>query len=118
MTSVSTGSSRGSLIAGALAAFGASACCFGPLALVTLGFSGAWAARMRLLEPLQPLLGALTLLFFGVAFYRLYVKPRRCAPGESCAPANVLRRQRLVFWLVAAVAAAMLAFPLYAFLFY
>ena len=118
MTSLSTNSTRGSLVAGALAAFGASACCFAPLALVTLGFGGAWAARLRLLEPLQPVFAALTVVFFGVAFHRLYIKPRRCAPGEACAPPAVLRRQRTVFWLVAALAAAMLAFPLYASLFY
>ena len=118
MTPTLSGSARGSLVAGVLAAFGASACCFGPLALVTLGFGGAWAARLRLLEPLQPVFTVLTLLFLGLAFHRLYVKPRRCAPGEVCAVAAVLRRQRVLFWLVTLAAAAMLAFPLYAPLFY
>lgn len=101
-----------------LAAFGASACCFGPLAFVTLGLGGAWAGRLRLLEPLQPVFVGLTLLFLGIAFHRLYIKPRRCAPGEVCAPPAVLRRQRVLFWLVTVAAAAMLAFPLYASLFY
>lgn len=118
MTSTVSGSARGSLVGSLLAAFGASACCFGPLALVTLGFGGAWAARMRLLEPLQPVFTGLTLLFLGVAFHRLYVKPRRCAPDEVCVGADVFRRQRALFWLVTVAAAAMLAFPLYAPLFY
>lgn len=118
MTSTASGSAGGSLVGGLLAAFGASACCFGPLALVAVGLGGAWAARLRLLEPLQPVFVGLTLLFLGVAFHRLYIKLRRCAPGETCIAPEVLRRQRLLFWLATVAAAAMLTFPLYAFLFY
>jgi mercuric ion transport protein len=36
---------KGSLVAGALAAIGASVCCVGPLVLLTLGIGGAWASR-------------------------------------------------------------------------
>jgi mercuric ion transport protein len=118
MSTIVARSAHGSLVGGVLAAFGASACCFGPLALVTLGFGGVWAGRLRLLEPLQPVFAGLTLLFLGTAFHRLYIKPRRCAPGEACAAPAVLRRQHLLFWLVTVAAAAMLAFPLYASLFY
>ena len=118
MTPTVSGSARGSLIGGLLAAFGASACCFGPLALVTLGFGGAWAARLRWLEPWQPGFMGLTVLFLGIAFHRLYIKPRRCAPDEVCASRAVLRRQRLLFWLATAAATAMLTLPLYASLFY
>ena len=73
------------LLGGILSAFGASACCLGPLLLVSLGASGAWAARLRVLEPMQPLFLGATLLFLGFAFFRLYVTPRRCAPGDACA---------------------------------
>src|SRR5215467_15437777 len=111
MATPGSGSLRSSLVGGVLAAFGATACCFGPLALVTLGASGVWAARLQLLEPLQPLFIALALFCFGFAFYRLYIRPRRCSPDEVCALQPVLRRQRLFFWLVAIVASAMLAFP-------
>jgi mercuric ion transport protein len=118
MTTSVSGSTGGSVVGGLLAAFGASACCFGPLALVTLGIGGAWTARLRLLEPLQPIFIGLTLLFLGVAFHRLHIKPRRCAPDQVCASPAVLRGQRLLFWLATAAAVAMLTFPLYAFLFY
>jgi mercuric ion transport protein len=101
------------LAAGLAAAFGASACCFGPLALAALGASGAWLASMRALEPLQPVLIAATLAALGGAFHRLYVVPRGCAPDEACATDKVLTRQRTAFWLVGIAAAAMLAFPLY-----
>lgn len=108
----------GSLLAGAAAAIGASACCAGPLLLVILGVGGAWGTRLVALEPLQPYLVATALLFFGVAFYRLYRTQETCAPGETCAVPVVRRRQRLIFWVVAAVAAPLMAFPLYAPLFY
>lgn len=104
---------QASLAAGALSAIGATACCFGPLLLVTLGFGGAWAARMQSLATLQPVFVGLTLLFMGFAFHRLYVKPRQCAPGEVCEAPQALRRQRVAFWVVVGVIAVMAVFPLF-----
>lgn len=101
----------GALLAGVLAGFGASACCAGPLLLVTLGAGGVWAARLRALEPLQPLFILLALLCVGWAFHRLYIAPRRCAPGQVCAVPAVLRRQRAMFWLALPAIAALLLFP-------
>ena len=103
---------------GLIAAIGASACCFGPLALVTLGFSGAWIGRLQALAPYQPLFIALTVGSFGAAYHRLYIVPRRCTPDQACASPKVLRRQRGVFWVIAVLAAAMMSFPLYASWFY
>ena len=118
-TSTVTKSSPGpSLLAGVLAALGATACCFGPLLLVTLGLGGAWVSSLRALEAYQPAFVILTLAFIGFAFYRLYIQSRQCAPDEACALPAVVKRQRIVFWLVVAIIAAMFAFPLYASLFY
>ena len=108
----------GSLLAGAAAAIGASACCAGPLVLVLLGVGGAWGSRLMALEVYQPFFVAAALAFFGFAFYRLYRKAEPCAPGEVCALPAVRRRQRVIFWIVALVAAALMAFPLYAPRFY
>ena len=98
---------------GLLAAFGASACCFGPLLLVTLGAGGVWAARLRALEAYMPVFMLATALLLGAAFWRLYVSPRRCAPDQVCAAPAVLWRQRIAFWVVVALAAAMLLFPFF-----
>lgn len=113
-----TWSMSGSLLAGLVAAIGASACCAGPLILVLLGVSGAWGARLVALEPLQPLFVAAAAVFFGLAFRRLYRLPQDCPPGETCSVPAVRRRQRVLFWLLGLFAAALMSFPLYAPLFY
>ena len=115
---LSTTSVRASVFAGALAALGATACCLGPLLLVTLGIGGVWVSGLRALEPFRPVFIGIGVLFFGMAFYRLYVVPRRCAPGGTCALPATLVRQQIAFWLLLTIAAAMLLFPLYAHWFY
>jgi mercuric ion transport protein len=108
----------GSVLAGAAAAIGASACCAGPLLLVVLGVGGAWGSRLVALEAYQPYFIVAALAFFGFAFYRLYRRQDACAPGEACAVPAVRRSQRVIFWTVAVIAAVLMAFPLYAPLFY
>jgi mercuric ion transport protein len=107
-----------SVLAGAAAAVGASACCAGPLLLVLLGIGGAWGSQLAGLEPYQPWFIAATLAFLGYAFYRLYVRPRQCAPGAACVLPEARARQKGLFWLVSFLAAALVALPLYAPAFY
>jgi mercuric ion transport protein len=102
---------KGSLVAGVLAAIGASVCCVGPLVLLTLGIGGAWIANLTALEPLRPWFIAATLLFLGLAFLRLYLQPQVCEPGAMCAELNVLKRQRLIFWVVTLALLALLSVP-------
>ena len=109
---------KGSLAAGVMAALGASACCAGPLILLLLGVGGGWATHLIALEPYSPYLTALTMLFLGAAFYKLYLRRRACAPGDACATDHVIRNQRIMFWLVALPVVLLLTFPLYAPLFY
>ena len=59
-----------------------------------LGVGGAWGSRLVALEPLQPYCIALALMFFGIAFYRLYRTQKACATDEVCAVPVVRRRQR------------------------
>ncbi len=108
----------GSLVAGVAAAIGASACCAGPLLLVLLGVGGAWGAHLVALEAYQPWFAVTALAFFGVAYHRLYLRPTECAPGDTCAFPEVQRRQRVIFWTLALMSVALMAFPLYASLFY
>jgi len=108
----------GTLIAGALAAVGASVCCVGPLVLLALGISGAWISTLTTLEPLRPVFIGVTLLFLGLSFRRLYLIPRACVTGTPCANPRTVKRQRLVFWLVTVLLLTLLAVPWAAPLFY
>lgn len=109
---------KGTMAAGVLAALGASACCAGPLILLSLGIGGGWAARLIAFEPYSPFLRGLTLLFLGLAFYKLYVRPRACVQAEACATARVIRNQRIIFWAVAVPVTLLLMFPFFVPLFY
>lgn len=102
---------KGSLLASVLAAIGASVCCVGPLVLLMLGIGGAWVANLTALEPLRPWFIAATLLFLGLAFRRLYLQPQVCEPGSVCAEPIVLKRQRVIFWVVALALLALLSVP-------
>ena len=109
---------KASLIAGAAAAVGASLCCVAPLVLLVLGIGGTWIASLTALEPYRPIFVALTLLFLGVAFRRLYLVPQTCEVGAPCADPRVLTRQRLTFWTVSLPLVGLLATPWLAPLFY
>jgi len=106
------------LIGGALAAIVASVCCVGPLVLLALGISGAWIGSLTAFEPLRPVFVAVTLVFLGLAFRRLYLVPLVCAPGTACADPRTTKRQRFIFWVVSALVLGLLAVPWVAPLFY
>lgn len=109
---------KGSLIAGALAAMGASVCCVGPLVLLALGIGGTWVGSLTKMQPFRPFFIVLTLLFLGLAFRKLYLVPRVCAPGTRCANPATLKRQRLTFLIVSVLLFGLLAVPWFAPLFY
>ena len=85
---------------------------------MTLGISGAWISSLTALEPMRPGFVALTVVFLGLAFRRIYVRRPVCAPGSQCAEPKVVTRQRQAFWIVAATVLALLAAPSLAPLFY
>ena len=106
------------LVAGILAALGASACCVGPLVLLALGISGAWIGSLTALEPYRPVFIGLTLLFLAAAFHRLYLARQVCAPGSTCTDPRTLKRQRGLFWIVTILALGLISIPWFAPLFY
>lgn len=110
--------SKGWLTGGILATLGASLCCVVPLVFVSLGIGGAWLASLTRFEPYRPYFIAATLLFLALGFYSLYLKPARCAPGQTCADSRVRRRQRAIFWSVTVVLLALIAVPWFAPWFY
>ena len=77
-------SSAPTLVAAVAAAITASLCCIGPLVFLTIGISGAWISSLTKLEPLRPFGIALTLVFLGLAFYKLYLRPPACDSNMAC----------------------------------
>ena len=80
---------RGPLAAGGVAALLASACCLGPLVLITLGVSGAWISNLASLEPYRPLFIGVALVAMFFAWRRVFRPVEKCQPGEVCAVPRV-----------------------------
>ncbi len=101
------------LIGGALAAFAASACCLGPLVLVSLGIGGAWISTLTLLEPFRPVFIGLALLSMALAYRKIYRAPaaEACTPGTLCALPQTNTRYRVLFWIVSLLVLIALAYP-------
>src|ERR1700730_6437284 len=108
----------GFLVAATVAAFGASACCLGPLVLLAFGVSGAWIGSLTALESYRPIFIGLTLLFLAFAFYRLYLVRPACSPESACANPRILKYQRLGLWIVTILVLGLIAVPWFAPLFY
>ncbi len=60
--------SNRSLLLAIVAGIGASACCFGPLLLLSLGIGGAWVGNLTAMEPYSRYFTAITLAILGVVF--------------------------------------------------
>ena len=83
----STGKARWAAAGGILGALAASSCCILPLALFTLGISGAWIANLTALAPYQPIFFAATAGCLGVGYYLVYRQPKvACADGTCRRP--------------------------------
>jgi len=109
---------RGALFGGGLAAMLASACCLGPLLLVSLGLSGAWIGNLTALEPYRPIFigAALVAMFF--AWKKIFRPAQACQPGEVCAIAQVRTTYKFIFWMVALLVLVALVSPYILPLFY
>ena len=71
---------------GILGAIAASSCCIAPLALFSLGISGAWIGNLTALAPYQPYFIAATLVCLGYGYWLVYRrKAAACAAGAACA---------------------------------
>lgn len=101
------------LIGGVLAALAASACCLGPLVLVSLGIGGAWMSNLALLEPYRPLFIGIALLCMLIAYRKIFraPDPQACAPGTICALPQTNTTYRMMFWGVSCLVLLALAYP-------
>lgn len=106
------------MAAGGVSALLASACCLGPLVLITLGVSGAWIGNLTALEPYRPLFIGVALMAMLFAWRRIYRPVEQCLPGEICAVPQVRTTYKAIFWAVTALILAALLFPYILPLFY
>lgn len=100
------------LVGAVTAAVGVSVCCLGPLLLLALGVGGAWIGNLTAMERYRSYWMAATLVFLGLAFFRVYRKPKEvaCAPGSACST-HAGRRNKIVLWIVTALVLGLFALP-------
>jgi hypothetical protein len=86
----------------------------GPLLFVAFGVGAGLAGTF---EPLRPLLGALMLGMFGLAFYATYGRravaagDTACAPGHACTVPKGRTREKVLLWVAAILALILWTFP-------
>lgn len=106
-------------VGGLVAALFASVCCFGPLVLAALGvgagatgFLASTAGFLKALLPYRPVFVALSAGLLGFAFYLAYRRAGPfCTVRESCLSGSEKLSPRMLLWLAAAVAAALILSP-------
>ena len=102
---------KSTLAIGGLAAMLASACCLGPLILVSIGLSGAWIGQLTRLEPYRPWFLIVSVIALVFAYRRIFRPAADCQPGEVCAIPSVRRVYRWLFWIVAVLVLVAFGFP-------
>ena len=97
---------------GVIGAIVASSCCVIPLVLALLGVSGAWMSNLRAMAPYQPYFIAMTAVFIGFGFYRVYWKPRQVFDvGAACARPLPSRLVKSGLWIGMVLVLIALTFP-------
>jgi len=97
---------------GVLGALAASTCCVIPLALFSLGISGAWIGQLTSLAPYKPVFIAITLGFLAYGYWLVYRKPRQaCADGAACARPLPNRLVKGALWVSTALIFLAFAWP-------
>ena len=96
-----------------LGAVAMSSCCILPLALFSLGVTGAWIGNLTALYPYKLYFLIPTAAFLAGGFYLVYRRPRanECEPGAGCVRSLSDRINRVVLWSATLLVATALAFP-------
>ncbi len=95
-----------------LGAIAASSCCIAPLALFSLGVSGAWIGNLTSLAPYQPVFVVITLGFLGAGYWMDYRNSKvACAGGSNCVRPAPRRVVKIALWSATLLVAAAMAFP-------
>jgi len=95
------------------AAVGASACCWLPLLLLTVGLSAGGVAGF--FEKARPVFLVAAAIFLAAGFYFAYYRNPVCQPGDACAVPNpkLQRFNRAMLWVATIFVIAFAMFPSY-----
>lgn len=98
---------------GILGALAMSSCCILPLALFSLGITGAWIGNLAALYPYKLYFLVPTVALLAGGFYMVYRKPKAadCVEGGYCASPLSDRINKIVLWSSSLLVAAALVFP-------
>lgn len=96
-------------LGGIITAILATACCIGPFIVVVLGIGTATAFSK--FEAYRPYFMLITIVIWGVAFYKLYLKPDDCKEGDICSMPQFKQKQRLLFWIATVLIVGIVTFP-------
>jgi mercuric ion transport protein len=87
---------EGFTLAGAIVAVLASTlCCVVPFALVSIGITGPWLARLAIFEPYRIPLDLASMVALGTAWGVHLLRVRSCSPEQGCALPGRLRATRI-----------------------
>ena len=104
------------LATAAVASLLASSCCLLPLVLVSVGLSGAWLGRLRVLQPYSPIFISIAITALVLAGRSLFSSRSTASCGVSSAAGR--RFYKTAFWIIAAVTLTLLVMPVVAQWFY
>ena len=101
------------LLGGLVAGIATSACCAGPLILLTLGFGGAWVSNLTALEPYRPIFIVFALVALAVAYLRIFKAgpEQACENGKVCAQPSAQRIYKGLFLSITAIVLVSIASP-------
>ncbi len=96
-----------------LGAITMSSCCIFPLALFSIGVTGAWIGNLTALYPYKIYFFLATAIFLGGGFYKVYSKPKPvdCLVDSYCASPIFDRLVKTALWASTVLAVAAMAFP-------
>jgi len=99
------------IIGGIGAAILASLCCVLPFFLLLAGITGAWVGSLRIFEPYRPIFMVATGIFFGIGYYKLYIRPSKACADGTCNIPSPTRRMKVLFWTGLGVAIGLFIMP-------
>ena len=95
---------------GMLGALASMSCCILPVALFTLGISGAWIGNLTALAPYQPIFLAATAGFLGVGYSLVYRQPKVACADGTCVRPLPNRSVKAMLWSATVLVLAAVAF--------